>query len=149
MLSKNLASDEPFAWTKFATCALKEQTRHAGIALHDFTHVLAGYGLDFFLPTLIKGEYKTSTWNHFTGEDGRLFCGIWESTKGKINFETTEWEYCYLLAGEVVLKREDGAKWRLKKGDGFIIPAGFKGTWETVRKVKKHYVILMPKSAAK
>lgn len=23
-----------------------------------FTHVLAGYGLDFFLPTLIKGEYK-------------------------------------------------------------------------------------------
>ncbi len=26
-----------------------------------FTHVLAGYGLDFFLPTLIKGEYKTST----------------------------------------------------------------------------------------
>jgi ACS family tartrate transporter-like MFS transporter len=26
-----------------------------------FTHVLAGYGLDFFLPTLIKGEYKDST----------------------------------------------------------------------------------------
>lgn len=99
--------------------------------------------------SLISGKYKTSTWNHFTGEDGRLFCGIWESTKGKITFETTEWEYCHLISGEVVLKREDGAKWRLKKGDGFIIPAGFKGTWETVRKVKKHYVILMPKSAAK
>jgi len=26
-----------------------------------FTHVLAGYGLDFFLPTLIKGEYKHSS----------------------------------------------------------------------------------------
>src|SRR5258706_2944034 len=26
-----------------------------------FTHVLAGYGLDFFLPTLIKGEYKQSS----------------------------------------------------------------------------------------
>ncbi|HVY30102.1 MAG TPA: MFS transporter [Polyangiaceae bacterium] len=26
-----------------------------------FTHVLAGYGLDFFLPTLIKGEYKDSS----------------------------------------------------------------------------------------
>ena len=25
--------------------------------------------------TLIKGKYKTKTWNHFTGEDGRLFCG--------------------------------------------------------------------------
>ena len=27
---------------------------------------------------LIKGKYKTKTWNHFTGEDGRLYCGIWE-----------------------------------------------------------------------
>lgn len=26
-----------------------------------FTHVLAGYGLDFFLPTLIKGEYQGSS----------------------------------------------------------------------------------------
>ena len=34
---------------------------------------------------------------------------------------------------------------RFKKGDGFIIPPGFKGTWETVKKVRKHYVILMPK----
>ncbi len=25
-----------------------------------FTHVLAGYGVDFFLPTLVKGEYKNS-----------------------------------------------------------------------------------------
>jgi uncharacterized cupin superfamily protein len=99
--------------------------------------------------SLISGEYKTSTWNHFTGEDGRLFCGIWECTKGKVSFETTEWEYCYLISGEVILKSEDGPKWKLKKGDGFIIPAGFKGTWETVKKVKKHYVILMPKSAAK
>ena len=47
--------------------------------------------------------------------------------------------------GEVVLTSEAGKKWKLKKGDAFIIPAGFKGTWETVRKVRKHYVILLPK----
>ncbi len=99
--------------------------------------------------SLVSGEYKTSTWNHFTGEDGRLFCGIWECTKGKVAFETTEWEFCHIISGEVVLKSEDGGKWKLKKGDAFIIPAGFKGTWETVRKVKKHYVILNPKTAGK
>jgi hypothetical protein len=99
--------------------------------------------------TLISGKYKTSTWNHFTGEDGRLFCGIWESTKGKVTIDYKEWEFCHIISGEVILKREDGAKWRLKKGDAFIIPAGFKGTWETVRKVKKHYVILNPKTAGK
>ena len=99
--------------------------------------------------TLIAGKYKTTTWNHFTGEDGRLFCGIWECSKGKVSMEYTEWEYCYLISGEVILRREDGAKWTLKKGDGFIIPAGFKGTWETVKKVKKHYVILNPKTEGK
>jgi uncharacterized cupin superfamily protein len=43
------------------------------------------------------------------------------------------------------LTNEQGQSWRLKKGDGFIIPEGFKGTWETVRPLRKHYVILLPK----
>ncbi len=32
---------------------------------------------------LIKGKYETTTWNHFTGEDDRLYCGIWESTPAR------------------------------------------------------------------
>jgi uncharacterized cupin superfamily protein len=44
-----------------------------------------------------------------------------------------------------VLTNDKGEKWTLKGGDAFIIPPGFKGTWETVEKVKKHYVILTPK----
>jgi uncharacterized cupin superfamily protein len=42
---------------------------------------------------LIKGKYRTKTWNHFTGEKGRLFCGIWESTPGKVNVSYDEWEF--------------------------------------------------------
>jgi uncharacterized protein len=93
---------------------------------------------------LLKGSYKTSTWNHFSSDDGRLFSGIWESTPGTVQCDYVEWEFCHFIQGEAVLTREDGKKWRLKRGDAFIIPAGFKGTWQTVRKVKKHYVILMP-----
>ena len=33
---------------------------------------------------LVTGPYKTKTWNHYSGEDGRLFSGIWESTPGKV-----------------------------------------------------------------
>lgn len=94
---------------------------------------------------LIKGKYQTKTWNHFTGEDGRLFCGIWESTPGKVNVVYDEWEFCHFIEGKAVLTNEEGKSWTLKKGDAFIIPSGFKGTWETVKKVSKHYVILMPK----
>lgn len=93
---------------------------------------------------LITGTYKTATWNHFSSDDGRLFSGIWESTPGTVMVDYVEWEFCHFIQGEAVLTREDGKKWRLKRGDAFIIPAGFKGTWQTVRKVKKHYVILMP-----
>jgi uncharacterized cupin superfamily protein len=95
---------------------------------------------------LVKGKYHTTTWNHFTGEDDRLFCGIWESTPGKVNVDYKEWEFCHFIAGKAILTNEEGKSWTLKKGDAFIIPAGFKGTWETVRKVRKHYVILMPQA---
>jgi len=94
--------------------------------------------------TLIAGEYKTKTWNHFTGEKNRLYCGIWECTPGKVAIDYKEWEFCHFIEGKAILTSEDGRKWTLRAGDGFIIPAGFKGTWETVEKVKKHYVILLP-----
>ncbi|MCA0432743.1 MAG: cupin domain-containing protein [Proteobacteria bacterium] len=95
---------------------------------------------------LIKGKYVQTTWNHWLGEDSRLYCGIWESTPGKVKCAYDEWEFCHIISGEVILTEEGKKKGhRFKKGDGFIIPAGFKGTWETVKKVRKHYVILLPK----
>jgi uncharacterized protein len=95
---------------------------------------------------LLEGEYKTVTYNHWTGEEGRLYCGIWECTPGKVRVNYTEWEFCHFIEGEAVLTNETGRSWRLKKGDGFIIPPGFKGTWETVKPVRKHYVILAAKT---
>ena len=95
---------------------------------------------------LLAGEYKTTTYNHWTGEGDRLYCGIWECTPGKVQIDYTEWEFCHFIEGEAILTHESGKSWRLKKGDGFIIPPGFKGTWETVKPVRKHYVILTPKA---
>jgi uncharacterized protein len=97
---------------------------------------------------LIKGTYKTRAWNHFTGENGRLYCGIWESTPGKVSVSYDEWEFCHIISGKAVLANDKGKTWAVKRGDAFIIPAGFKGTWETVAKLRKHYVILMPKAQA-
>ena len=94
----------------------------------------------------LSGEYRTKTCNHYTGEDGRLFSGIWECTPGKVPIDYKEWEFCHFIEGKAVLTNEDGRKWTLKAGDGFIIPPGFKGTWETVETVRKHYVILTAKA---
>ena len=91
---------------------------------------------------LLAGEYLTRTWNHYAGENGRLYCGIWESTPGKVAINYTEWEFCHLIEGRVVIASETGEEWHFRQGDAFMIPAGFKGTWETVETVRKHYVIL-------
>ncbi len=93
---------------------------------------------------LLAGDYRTRTWNHFTGENGRLYCGIWESTPGKVVINYTEWEFCHLIEGRVIVVNEVGEEWHLGQGDAFMIPAGFRGTWETIETVRKHYVILMP-----
>lgn len=95
---------------------------------------------------LISGEYRTTTWNHYIGEDERLYCGIWESTPGKVSIDYQEWEFCHFIEGTAVLTNETGRSWTLRAGDAFIIPPGFKGTWETVETVRKHYVILLPKA---
>lgn len=93
---------------------------------------------------LLSGDYRTRTWNHYTGEHGRLFCGIWESTPGKVLIDYTEWEFCHLIEGRAVVTAESGEQWRFGPGDAFMIPAGFRGTWESVETVRKHYVILTP-----
>jgi uncharacterized cupin superfamily protein len=90
---------------------------------------------------LLAGEYKTRTFNQWDAK--KIWSGIWESTPGKVKVDYTgEWEFCHFIEGEAVLTNEQGQSWRLKAGDGFIIPDGFKGTWETVKAVKKHYVIV-------
>jgi hypothetical protein len=93
---------------------------------------------------VIAGPVSTTTWNHWTGENDRLFCGIWESSRGKVEVDYKEWEFCHFIAGKAVLANEAGESWTLQAGDAFIIPPGFRGTWETVEPVRKHYVILMP-----
>lgn len=95
---------------------------------------------------ILKGNCKTRTWNHFKGEKDRLYSGIWESTPGKVAIDYKEWEFCHFIAGKAKLTNHKGKSWIVKKGDAFIIPAGFKGTWETIEKIRKHYVILMPES---
>jgi len=115
--------------------------------------VLSTSGTDAPAPAHGKEEatpepVRTATWNHFTGENGRLLCGIWESSPGLSDVAYTEWEFCHILEGKVVLTSETGESWTLAKGDGFIVPPGFTGTWETVEPVRKHYVILLPETAS-
>lgn len=74
--------------------------------------------------------------------DGGLTAGIYACNKGKWRTDYTgENEYCRLMAGSVVLTGENGIAQRFDAPTSFLIPAGFKGTWEPLSDIRKFFVI--------
>lgn len=93
---------------------------------------------------VMEGKPQTLTQNLFTNDEEKFFCGIWASTRGKWRVVYSEHEFCQILSGKVVLTPDGGRPEIYTAGDAFVIPAGFKGTWETIEPVRKHYAILIP-----
>ena len=90
---------------------------------------------------VLAGTPVNRTWNAYASADGKFFAGIWESEPGKWEIDYSEHEFCHILEGESVIADEAGTETRVRAGDAFVIPAGFKGTWEVVTKTRKHYAI--------
>ena len=88
---------------------------------------------------ILEGNPQFRTWN--LEETDGLYCGIWESTPGKWNAKYTEWEYCRILSGTLVITEPGTEPVTYGPGDSFIIRPGFEGTWEVVETVRKEYVI--------
>jgi uncharacterized cupin superfamily protein len=90
---------------------------------------------------LLDGNPASRTWNCYEGQDGRTFCGIWESTPGRWVVEYEEWESCTLLTGRSIVTAEGGPPVILGPGDTLVLEPGFRGTWEVVETTRKSYVI--------
>lgn len=88
---------------------------------------------------LIAGDPVFTTWN-LEARDG-LFCGIWQSTPGSWRIAYEEWEYCRILEGRSIITEDGGAAVTVGPGDSFVIPPGFRGSWEVVETTRKDYVI--------
>ena len=73
--------------------------------------------------------------------DGAFKTGFWAAQPGKSDIHYTKDELCTLLEGKVRLTATDGTVATYSAGDTFLIPNGFKGTWETIEPVRKFYAI--------
>lgn len=96
---------------------------------------------------ILAGNPANRTWNAYETPDGRFFSGIWESDPGTWRIEYTEAEFCHIIEGESRIAEDGGASFTVKAGDAFVIPPGFKGTWEVVTRTRKHYAIHLPEGA--
>lgn len=92
---------------------------------------------------VLTGSPQTLTQNLFKDPSEKFFAGIWASTRGKWHVDYTEHEFCQILSGKVILTPDGGDPQTYTAGDAFVIPAGFKGTWETVEPVRKHYAVYL------
>lgn len=93
---------------------------------------------------VITGAPVQSTWLEYADEAAGFYVGRWRCTPGKWRIAYTEREYCLLLSGVSVLAGEDGREVTVRAGDAFVIPAGFRGTWEVLETTTKRFVISEP-----
>ena len=107
----------------------------------DFSQPLAAESATPPADRLITGDPQQSIVNHYTDASGQFFSGTWSSTVGKWRIRYSESEFCCLTRGRVVLENLSGDRWEFGAGMGFVVPAGFEGTWEVVEPCTKFYAI--------
>jgi uncharacterized protein len=90
---------------------------------------------------LLAGDPAQRYANYYTDPTGQFLSGVWSSTPGKWRIRYTESEFCCLTRGRVVLENIAGQRWEFGPGAGFVVPAGFEGSWEVLEDCTKFYAI--------
>jgi uncharacterized cupin superfamily protein len=94
---------------------------------------------------ILKGEPDQAVYNHYSSPCGQFAAGVWEGEAGQWTVSYSEHEYCEIVQGVSVLRDQEGNAKTLRAGDRFVIPAGFKGTWEVLEPCRKIYVLFEQK----
>jgi uncharacterized cupin superfamily protein len=113
----------------------------------DHVHRLAEDGpgdpADAAADRLLAGSGVARIWNAFSSADGRFHAGIWQAEPGVLAVSYSETELCVLIEGRVRLSDAAGSV-EFGPGEAFVVAAGFRGSWESIGRVKKVYAILEP-----
>jgi uncharacterized protein len=92
---------------------------------------------------LVSGAPQFTTLNGYESEDGKRFCGEWQSTTGSWRVKYEEWEYCHILSGRAVIQSDAGETWEISAGDSCVLEPGFSGSWTVIEPIRKLYTIIL------
>lgn len=90
---------------------------------------------------LLAGDPLHSVSNYFSDSTQQFHSGIWSSSAGTWRIQYSESEFCCLTRGRVALENRAGQRWEFGPGEGFVVPAGFEGTWQVIEECTKFYAI--------
>ncbi|MGA7779856.1 MAG: cupin domain-containing protein [Paraburkholderia sp.] len=103
--------------------------------------VLLGSGEGEF--TKLEFGMDEIDWRGAAGQSSKYVAGWWEGKVGTVDFpETAADEAVWLTEGRVALIDVAGNRKEFSAGQGYLLPAGFAGRWETLEDAKKFYVVL-------
>ena len=90
----------------------------------------------------VEGAPQRLTW--LVHEAGPMSAGIWACEVGRwrIEFPAGRQEYFHVLEGRVCLHGPDGARTEVGPGEAAVIPPGFRGEFEVMAPVRKHFVLV-------
>lgn len=101
--------------------------------------------VDFPRPDRLLSNHnpRRETREYYQSPDQTLNAGTWTCEVGqwKIHFADHKEEFFCVISGRVRLHSEQGETWEFGPGQAEVIPRGFKGSFEVIEKVTKHYVI--------
>lgn len=96
---------------------------------------------------LVAGDPARTTWEHYANASGEVSCGVWACEIGawRIEFADSSDEFFHVLEGRIRITDENGQACEFGIGEACVIPAGFKGVFEVLEPVRKHYVVVKRK----
>ncbi len=89
----------------------------------------------------IEGHPTMQTWVQHTSADGSVISGTWAATEGTWHATYKFYEFVHLIEGQITITPDGGTPVTLRPGDGFVVDAGFAGTWKIEAPVRKHFAI--------
>lgn len=97
---------------------------------------LAGWVVTEGAPTMSTAvQHKT--------EDGKTVSGTWQASVGTYHATYTDYEFVHMISGRIIITQDGGEPVEVGPGDAFVVEAGFKGTWQILEPVVKHFVFAL------
>ncbi|WP_217702974.1 cupin domain-containing protein [Microbacterium tenebrionis] len=67
--------------------------------------------------------------------------GLWHGEPGSVSSDSWPYtEFCVMIEGRVAVVDAEGGRREFGAGDAFVVPRGFRGTWETIEPSRKYFV---------
>jgi uncharacterized protein len=93
------------------------------------------------IPTMVKGESRTTGMLMHKGPEGQNESGIWTCTPGIWNCHVTRDEYCHFLAGRSTYVHESGDVIEILPDTAAFFPKDWKGVCTVHETIRKVYMI--------